>query len=345
MLLDQRAMKAIANIGRDSRLTADGAFYVYGFDDLFVTSTATLETSKRSFPPFDIRQSIPLPNPDLLYLEGFVHEGGGTGSHRYVYSMASQTFAPVDESRVIHSRIVDLAPLRRVGLVSENRLTFLDSIPTLQPLRLEEFQARLESEHAAVQARMDEQERLRQEHVRSVAAARPSSVNSLSIPPQGGRSLTNAAPAIYSQALPPPLNDSPMIEAIGIDRASNSLVLPGGGRAGVVVVQVGFAAGRPVVLVLSSREAVHWNVTVLPGAKVRRIILSGPRASEVNGAGAAEITRVAETDATRPDSDAFQSLQAAVKNLVGGEILHFQGMQEGGQFTVPAGSASFRPRK
>ncbi len=50
--------------------------------------------------------------------------------------------------------------------------------------------------------------------------------------------------------------------------------------------------GPPILLVLSSYEAVTWNLNVLPGARLKAILLGGYKTSTVTGAGNTRIVSI-----------------------------------------------------
>jgi hypothetical protein len=102
-------------------------------------------------------------------------------------------------------------------------------------------------------------------------------------------------------------------EAI-IDRA------PGRGDPVRVRVQ---AAWRPVVLVLSSHQGVHWQIEAAPGADVRAILLAGSGESRVSGTHAIPVSSIGGFYAFKRGSQEFRHLEREVQRCTGCTIEHF----------------------
>lgn len=94
------------------------------------------------------------------------------------------------------------------------------------------------------------------------------------------------------------------------------------------------ATSRPVVLVLSSHQAVEWRVDLEPGAELRAVLLAGYGASTVAGAGAALVTSIGGFYAFKRGSAEFRHLEDAVLRCTGRNIEHFQSVYAGHAFEV-----------
>ncbi len=96
-------------------------------------------------------------------------------------------------------------------------------------------------------------------------------------------------------------------------------------------------SSRPVVLVLASYEAVNWVIQPA-GARISAVLLSGYKASTVQGAPDVPQLRIGTSYAYAPDSAEYVRLRQAVTQYTGPrEIKSFQGAYNGAEFTVGSG--------
>ena len=92
--------------------------------------------------------------------------------------------------------------------------------------------------------------------------------------------------------------------------------------------------GRPVILALSSYEPVVWNIKQDEGVVIREIILSGYHASKVVGVDSTvKVTRQEFGYTYQPDARNSE-LAKKLKDYTGLEIVTFQGMYAGKEFSV-----------
>ncbi len=91
---------------------------------------------------------------------------------------------------------------------------------------------------------------------------------------------------------------------------------------------------KPIVLVLSSYEPVHWKVVPENGARIAAVLVSGYYTSSVAGAGAARVVQIGQDYAYSREGDGFARLQRAVAKWVGRPIGMFQARYEGASFSV-----------
>jgi hypothetical protein len=94
------------------------------------------------------------------------------------------------------------------------------------------------------------------------------------------------------------------------------------------------AGPRPVVLVLSSHQAVQWELTLAPGAALRAVLLSGYGESSVTGAGDALVTSIGGFYAFKYGSPEFKHLESEVMRCTGRHISTFQSVYAGKSFEI-----------
>lgn len=94
------------------------------------------------------------------------------------------------------------------------------------------------------------------------------------------------------------------------------------------------ASPRPLVLVLSSHQAVQWELTREPGAVLRAVLVSGYGESRVVGAGEALVTSIGGFYAFKQGSAEFKHLEAEVLRCTGRRIGTFQSVYAGRTFEI-----------
>jgi hypothetical protein len=92
-------------------------------------------------------------------------------------------------------------------------------------------------------------------------------------------------------------------------------------------------SAKPIVLVLSSYEAVTWNLNLMPGAKLKAILLGGYKSSTVVGAGDTRVVRISSY-AYQAGSSGYGALDNDVQLYTGRRMDTFQGIYSGRMFTV-----------
>jgi hypothetical protein len=91
---------------------------------------------------------------------------------------------------------------------------------------------------------------------------------------------------------------------------------------------------RPVVLVLSSHQTVHWEIALAPEATLKAVLLSGYGESTVTGAGNALVTSIGGFYAFKRGSAEFKHLESEVRRCTGRNIEGFQSEYAGRSFTI-----------
>jgi hypothetical protein len=322
-LLDEKPFKVENWLRTPGVVTADGRTYVVAAHDLNFVSASSLTMTTVTVAPFDVRNVVPLPNPDLILLSG---ENPGVnrnmGLRRYVYSLSRQTFAPVNQDEMNKGRIVYLPTVRKLAIVTQNRVAFVDTLPMEAAISNDDFVTTLNLEQEQSRAAMTQQDRI--PHVSGVGPVRVETI-------PGARVMMQTSGDRWTVTSTP---DTANVEGVGIDHAANVISKPDGTREGIVVVHVKRGSGSAIVLLLSSHEAVRWSLNVERGAVLKSILTAGPDTSMVSGAGAIPIRHITNTDASQANGPDYQRLQAEVIRASGSQIHRFQGVLVGSEFTV-----------
>lgn len=144
----------------------------------------------------------------------------------------------------------------------------------------------------------------------------------------GPSGVTGAPPPVGKTILDVPPDSR--VAMIGVYQAAGSS--RNAARTGNVTVQVA-PGSTPLVLVLTSYEAVNWIVQ--PGSrKIAAVLVSGYHPSNVHGTGSAQVVRIGNKYAYKIDSPSFQELRRDVARYVGNTTPVFQGTYEGNSFMV-----------
>jgi hypothetical protein len=120
-------------------------------------------------------------------------------------------------------------------------------------------------------------------------------------------------------------------EAVSVFEAivSGTVMLPRVGKP----VRVTLHESRvPMVLVLSSQQAVTWRVDLRPGARLLAVLLAGCGESRVSGAGDAVVQSIGGYYAFRRGSGEFQHLEDEVRRATGCAIGRFESASAATEF-------------
>ena len=93
---------------------------------------------------------------------------------------------------------------------------------------------------------------------------------------------------------------------------------------------------RPIVLVLSSHQAVQWQLLLAPAARLKAVLLTGYGESTVAGAGKAVVSSLGGFYAFKRGSAEYQHLEREVMRCTGRGIENFQSVYAGQEFEVGA---------
>lgn len=91
---------------------------------------------------------------------------------------------------------------------------------------------------------------------------------------------------------------------------------------------------RPVVLVLSSHQAVEWQLELAPDAELSAVLMSGHGGSTVAGAGVAPVTSIGGFYAFKRGSAEFRRLEDEILRCTGRSIETFQSAYAGQAFEI-----------
>jgi hypothetical protein len=143
----------------------------------------------------------------------------------------------------------------------------------------------------------------------------------------------NRLTIISGSGLLPRLARSAQVEAVSVYEAV-AMRAPCTPRSHGPVRVLVRAALRPVVLVLSSHQAVAWELELAPGAILAAVLISGYGESTVAGAGDALVSSIGGFYAFKRGSAEFKHLEQEVLRCTGRNIENFQSVYAGNTFEV-----------
>lgn len=285
--------------------------------ELWITNLKTLESEQVAIPSLRISAVMPLPDPGEVLLRA--HMQDGTQSH-FVYSLEGRSFAPVVDEALVNvqgyssARLVRVPAADQVGIVSGRSVRLVSEIARGPRYGAQVLDLLLQEELTQRQAK------------RAAAEAQRLGYSS--------SGTLNGVPVMAG-----PIADAARnarVEAIGVYE-------PEGGSKGAganstswkMPVQVFLRrSDKPIVLVLSSYEAVEWRLNLLGGAQLKAVLVSGYKDSTVSGAGNVRVTNMGRIYAYQRDSSEYENLQREVIRWTGQPIGIFQGKYRGASFTV-----------
>jgi hypothetical protein len=365
-VLDERAVEMGGQWSKyTTRQTSDGAFISVppprnDSTLLSILDVQTLETENVDLGP-GVRTTLVLgadePGKFLLRIATRLAAGVRFDPKResrdYIYSIADKTLTPI--SPRIPDSAVMARSLRTVFGVSDGRLVQYRPAPTDDPpMSLEEFAAQNRARDAQNKLASMERTAIPGAQYRLApggqsvlppladlaANARIEAVGvykgggQWSLPATGGREPTRpsaprAVGAGYSGGVQPPLPSSarPITpQAIARERRR---------QKPVPTVEVRIRrSDKPIVLVLSSYEAVLWKLTRESGANIALILLGGYEESSVTGEGNSRVITIGRKYAYSMSGSDYSQLNTEVFNWTGRRIDILQGRYEGSSFIV-----------
>ena len=321
-LIDEKPMIGRGWASNTSGLAADGKRLFSASKELTITSLATLEQEKISFEPLYVQTAIATPDPDKILLTGFVQ--GVSSSGIYLFSLTERTISAVSKDKLVSTRLLYIPTLKKQAVIAESKIAVLDELPVEEPVGLTKFMS--DAMEAANQRKLDEAQRMELLQNGAPAASVHGSYG------RYGGNQPPGMPAPFAE-----LAKDAKIEAVGVYQPPRASVRPGVPRgameAGTIVVRVR-QSSKPVVLVLSSYEAVHWDLKVDPGARLAAVLVSGYNQPRVTGNGSARVMMMGRQHAYKLDSNEYNVLNQAVQRMTGKSIYYFQGRYEGSEFSV-----------
>lgn len=320
-LLEQRDRLKTGASNGNLLATGDGRHVVIADARYIIVADAT-SLASRAVPTgmFNPLQACALEEPDSVLIKGSVRDQY-FHEYYYVYDLADDTFSPVEDDRLLPANgAASECPVRFGGLnavyvKTQNGFRRIDDVRRGVRYGLGALDAHMAELFEA------EEQRMQAIHAReSLGAAGASYAARMGAPTK---------PALGELAA------DASIQAVGVYEAENSS--RGAGAAtqrwpGPITVFVR-PADRPIVLVLTSYEAVTWNLQVMPGARLKAILLGGYHTSTVTGAGQTRIVSI-QPYAYEANSAGYAALDSEVLRQTGQRIGGFQGRYGGKTFMV-----------
>lgn len=312
--------------GRQFSVSSSGRWVAEVGTQLSWTDLTTLERKAVDLGPMAVHRMMPLPGADAFVLTGGLrHE---QGLRHWVWSIADGSIAAVKSGDVGTDHLEFIPSMNKLALIDGQRMTFADGLPTEAAVPLADFlaDATMQANEAKIRRAMAQPDGL--------LASQWAQAKAASGMPTSPAAPPAAAPAVPQAAMLGPLPANVRVDGIGIYGTDRS-ARPAGAQAGAkprVAVRVR-AGGVPLVLVLSSYEAVSWDLKLDPGARLLAVLVSGYEASEVQGAGSARVARMGDVYAYKMSQPEFAKLNNAVTTWTGGKALaSFQGSYYGASF-------------
>ena len=319
-LLEQRDRLKTSGSNGNLLATGDGRNVVIADARNIIIADATNLTS-RAIPTglFNPLQACALEEPNSVLIKGSVRDQHFR-EYYYVYDLADDTFSPVEDDRLLPSSgAVSECPVRFGGLnavyvKTQNGFRRVDEVKRGMRYRVGALDAHMAELFEA------EEQRMQALKARESLGAGASYAARMGIPTK---------PALGDLAA------DASIEALGVYEAENAS--RGAGQAtsrwpGPITVIVR-PADRPIVLVLTSYEAVTWNLNVMPGARLKAVLLGGYHTSTVTGVGQTRVVSI-RPYAYESNSAGYTALDNEVMRQTGQRIGGFQGRYGGKTFMV-----------
>lgn len=307
-----------------SGVTADRKYAFAAQQMLSFTSLETLDTTKVELAPFRPMAATATPDPDKIILQGVMAHQPAKSLY-YVYGIANQTLALIDTDKLASTRFLYAPSLRKQGVITDRRVTFIDALPTGAETPLANVLAQAVTE--ANQLKLDAATGMFAPAGGTLLAgpapladlARDARVEAVGVyqatsPGQAERSLRTSARPLGPQSAPGMFQRAPQ-------------------QAGAATIRIR-RSSQPLVLVLASYDPVRWTLVPDPGAKLAAVLVSGYHESQVFGAGSARVVRLGRNYAYSNTSSDYRNLEQDVQRMVGKRINLFQGRYEGAQFEV-----------
>jgi hypothetical protein len=306
--------------GRIFRVSSSGRWAAEVSDQLTLTDLTTLERRAVDLGPLTVTRIVPVPNSDAFVLSGGLrHEGSFT---HWLWSFEDGSMAKVKVSELGTNQFEYLPTTGKLGLIDGPRMTFADTVPAEDVVPLEAFLA-----DATMQANEAKMRRALAQSQAGTALPPAASAGDLRAP---------SVSASGSPGMLGPLPAGTRVEGIGIYGTKRSgSARPGAGSPKPRVLVRVRSGGSPTVLVLSSYEAVTWDLRLDTGARLQAVLVSGYEPSDVVGAGGARVARIGQAHAHGMAQSGYATLNGSVTRWTGGSTIgSFQGSYYGETFEV-----------
>lgn len=328
VLLNERRGGDSWQLNPDNR-SFDGRYlYSVESNQVWRLELKTLQSEQLPIEGWLVMSATPMPDPDKLLLRIRVSMEGDS-RRSVVYSIREQSYMPLDQGdfSATESRyaVTAVPVLGRIGWVDG------------QSMRLATDPGRgLRYSAGSFKVYMAEQSLVWQQHLDQFNA----SVRGYPGPDRVA--ARNAQPkSPYDSALAAAAADA-RIEAVGVYepqlQRTGREPRAGPGSSGMgpampITVMVR-PAHKPVVLVLSSYEAVQWQLVLSPGAQLKAVLICGYEQSTVHGMGSARVVNIGRIYAYERASDNYNRLASEVRGWTGKPLDAFQGSYRATSFMV-----------
>lgn len=318
-VLEERKLEGVSRWSSNmTHQTADGALIVNASQaTLSVLDIQSLTNTNIDFGPGSgFHGVVPTPDPDkvLVRTNAASVNAASPSMQNYVLSLTDKTLASIQTP--VPDSLIQVRALKSLMTLKAGRLVQVD-IPTATdtPIQIQQI---------ALERRIADAER-------KIAIAEQSAQRS----DAGFVGFRQAAPT--PSVTPAPLTNlvsDARIEAVGVYQGNGSH-----GRSGQATqpanVEVRIRrSDKPLVLVLSSYEAVRWQLVTEPGARLAGIFVSGYKQSSVVGAGSTRVVSMGQKFAYAMNGKEFRDLDDDFYRLTGRHISLLQGRYEGNAFSV-----------
>ena len=300
--------------------TADRRYFVDAFHgrSLLLYDLSLLERREIAMNPLVIEGVAPTADADRILLSGYI----GKVDHRsaFLYSISQGTLAEIDAGARSARFFRFATPIGKLAAIAGAQMLFLDDVAAGAPRRLDEYSA---DEIAAANQRKLEAFAKTLDTVPPQDAA----IVAQKMQPSGPLAGITPEPGSISR-----LARDAVVEAVGVYQGKSG---PGRGTSGNPVEIRVRRSSRPLVLVLTAYERVHWNLVLEPGAQLVAVLTSGYYDQIVSNAGGARVFAIGSTYVYERSN--LAPLEQDVFRATGKPISVFQGRYEGGTFTVGGG--------
>jgi len=307
---------------RRSGITPDGKTLFRSSMDLELVSLETMQLEKLSLKPFQFMAVAATADPDAIIVNG---SAPGISDTSFLLSLSRKTISPITDTSQRFDQASYVPFIKKTAIIVSGRVILIDKFTTGEPKPIQQFVGEMVLAQSELKLKMFEQQQ-------ALLSLR-----------QGNTSLRSFNPSAYASSYPsqpyrqtrPEWEDADSyrdatVQAIGVyqgKKIGESKTKP------FIQVRVR-PSGKPIVLVLSSYEAVRWVLIPERGARIGAVLVSGYESSDVIGAGQARIIRLGSLYAYERGSPKYAQLDDSVNKFLGKRIGTFQGHYEGENFSV-----------
>jgi len=308
---------------RRSGITSDGKILFRLSADLELISLETMQLEKLSMKPFQFRAVAATADPDILIISG---QATGSTDNAFLLSLSRKTISPISETSQRHDQVTYIPFIKKTAVLGGGSLTLQDKFTTGAPKTINQFVGEMVLAQSEYKLKLFEQQQAALGQMRGSSSLRssyPSPYTSASYPSQMDRQVRPEWEDADSYR-------DASVQAVGVYQGKK---VAGSKSKPFIQVRVR-PSSKPIVLVLSSYEAVRWVLIPERGARIGVVLLAGYESSDVIGAGQARTIRLGRNYAYERGSASYAQLDGSVYKFLGKRIGTFQGRYEGEDFSV-----------